>query len=184
MRFAQTLSEAQNEPYRNGRSQHNLSYGGSEQSGSGSPRGQYSDPEGRFGRFFIGIPGPKRAVLEESQMADFVARIIEPLVQEVIRCQPQHNRLISESEQKYDAQDSHSLAELLYLNKLKSVHHPDWVYRRLREAVRHYWMCSREMTRNKNRLKTFFLFNGIHCTGEWVYSPRHRGGYLTQLGEA
>ena len=48
--------------------------------------------------FMRNIPGPKRVALEESQMADFVTRAIAPYVTEVIRCQPQHNRLISESE--------------------------------------------------------------------------------------
>ncbi|MFH1008653.1 MAG: transposase [Candidatus Latescibacterota bacterium] len=147
---------------------------------AGNVRTQKEDLEG----FFLGIPGPKRAALEESQMADFVARIVQPLVQEVIRCQPQHNRLISESEHKYDEQDSYSLAELLYLNKLKSVHHPEWVYRQLREAVRSYWASSRDLTRIKNRLKAFYLFNGIHCTGERVYSAKHCDQYLASLDRA
>jgi len=73
------------------------------------------------------ISGPKRVALEKSQLADYVTRLIAPYVTEVIRCQPQHNRLISESENKCDEEDSHTVAELLYLNKLKSVHHPTWV---------------------------------------------------------
>ncbi len=98
------------------------------------------------------IPGQKRVALEESQMADFVTRTIAPHVTEVIRCQPQHNRLISESEKKCDEEDSHTLAELLYLNKLKSVHHPSWGYRQLREAVRGYWVSSWDLARAKSRL--------------------------------
>ena len=124
--------------------------------------------------FMQSIAGPKRVALEESQMADFVARAIAPYATEVIRCQPQHNRLISESEDKCDDRDSHSLAELLYLNKLKSVHHPAWEYRQLREAVRGYWISSRDLSRTKNRLKACYLFNGIHCEGKKVYSTRYR----------
>ena len=60
--------------------------------------------------FMKSIPGPKRVALEESQMADFVTRVIAPYVREVIRCQPQYNRLISESEKKCDEEDSHTLA--------------------------------------------------------------------------
>lgn len=44
------------------------------------------------------IPGEKRVVLEESQMADWVTRVLRPHVREIIRSQPQHNRLISRAE--------------------------------------------------------------------------------------
>ncbi len=131
--------------------------------------------------FMQSIPGPKRVALEESQMADFVTRVIAPYATEVIRCQPQYNRLISESEKKCDEEDSHTLAELLYLNKLKSVHHPSWEYRQLREAVRSYWISSRDLARAKSRLKAFFLFNGIHCEGKKVYSKRYRPKYRERL---
>lgn len=131
--------------------------------------------------FIESIRGPKRVVIEESQMADWVARCLIPHVDELIRCQPQHNRLISESENKHDKQDALSLAELLYMNKLKPVHHPDPQFRDLRELVRAYWLSSAGVTRVKNQLKSFFLFNGLHCAGEKVYSPAHREHYLSEL---
>jgi len=132
--------------------------------------------------FFKSIQGEKRAALEESQMADWVARVIEPYVSELIRCLPQHNRLITSSENKCDSEDSRNLADLLYMNKLKSVHHPDGVYRALREGVRAYWNASQQLTRDKNRLKAFFLFNGIHCEAERVYARRYRKEYYGELG--
>jgi transposase len=131
--------------------------------------------------FMRSIPGPKRVTLEESQMADFVTRIIEPYAAKVIRCLPQHNRLISESEHKYDRADARSLAELLFLNKLKEVHHASWEYRRLREGVRAYWVASRDLSRTKSQLKAFYLFNGVHCTGEKVYAPRYRAAFTKQV---
>lgn len=131
--------------------------------------------------FISSIPGPKQVALEESQMADFVTRILEPHVTKVIRCLPQHNRLISESEKKYDREDARCLAELLFLNKLKPVHHAPWEYRQLREAVRCYWKVSRNLTRCKNQLKAFCLFNGVHCTGEKVYSTRYRARFIEQI---
>jgi transposase len=131
--------------------------------------------------FVRSIPGPKRVVIEESQMADWVARCLIPHVDELIRCQPQHNRLISESENKHDKQDALSLAELLFMNKLKPVHHPDPEFRNLRELVRAYWLSSAGLTRAKNQLKSFFLFNGLHCVGEKVYSSAYREHYLSEL---
>ncbi len=131
--------------------------------------------------FMMSIPGPKQVALEESQMADFVTRILTPHVTKVIRCLPQHNRLISESEQKYDEADARNLAELLYLGKLKAVHHAPWDYRQLREGVRAYWAASRDLARAKNRLKAFCLFNGVHCVGERAYSRRYRGGVYKEV---
>jgi transposase len=131
--------------------------------------------------FMQSIPGPKRVALEESQTADFVTRAIAPYVTEVIRCQPQYNRLISESEKKCDKEDSFTIAELSYLGKLVAVHHPEWEYRQLREAVRSYWTSSHDLTRAKSRLKAFYLYNGIHCVGDKVYTKPDREGYRKQV---
>jgi len=133
--------------------------------------------------FVLSIPGPKRVVVEESQMADWVTRALQPHVDEVIRCQPQHNRLISKSEDKCDETDSEALSELLYLDRLKPVHHPEAVYRELREAVRAYWIASQELTRAKNRLKAFFLFNGLHEIGGAMFCLRKRDRHLKRLEE-
>lgn len=129
----------------------------------------------------VGIKGHKRVVLEEDQMADWVTRVLEPHVDEVIRCQPQYNKLISKSEDKWDEADAEALSELLYLNRIKPVHHPEVKYRTLREAVRAYWIASNALTRAKNRLKAWFLFNGTHEVGRDVYSLRKRAQRLNEM---
>ena len=134
-------------------------------------------------KFVLGITGKKRIVLEEDQMADWVTRVLQPLADEVIRCQPQYNRLIIGSEDKCDKMDAESLSELLYLNRIKPVHHPAMHFRTLREAVRAYWIASRDLTRAKNRLKGWFLFNGLHEPGRRIYSSRKRTKYLKPLQE-
>jgi hypothetical protein len=93
----------------------------------------------------------------------------------------QFNKLISESEDKCDETDSASLSELLYLGRYKPVYHPALEYRMLREAVRAYWIATRELTRAKNRLKGFFLFNGLHETGDKIYSVHYRSQFLKKL---
>lgn len=120
------------------------------------------------------IPGEKRVVLEESQMADWVTRVLRPHVTEIIRSQPQHNRLISRAENQDDYLDALHLAQLLFMNQLKAVHHPDLLYLELREAVRAYWRSSAEVTRSKNHVKVFLLFHGIPYHKEEPYSRRHR----------
>lgn len=131
--------------------------------------------------FMSSVKGAKRVVLEESQLADWVTRLLERHCSEVIRSQPRHNRLISESEDKCDRTDAESLSDLLYMNRLKSVHHPPEVYRSLREGVRAYWIASGELTRTKNRFKGFLLFNGWHEVGRSVYSLRHREAALKRV---
>lgn len=144
---------------------------------------QIANRESELVGFMLSIPGAKQVALEESQMADFVTRIIEPHATKVIRCLPQHNRLISQSEKKCDREDARSLAELLYLGKLKAVHHAPWAYRQLREGLRAYWRASWDLTRAKSRLKAFYLFNGVHCSGEEVYSRRYRKRYVEEIGK-
>ncbi len=128
-----------------------------------------------------GIPGGKRVTVEESQMADWVARALTPHVDEFIRCQPQHNHLISRSEKKNDRQDARRLAQLLFLDQLKPVHHPDEMFLLLREGVRSYWRSSWDLTRAKTRLKAFYLFHGIHCTGDKAYSVGGRDPLYDEL---
>ncbi len=132
-------------------------------------------------RLMESIPGPKRVALEENQLADFITRLIGPYANEVIRCQPQHNRLISESEDKCDKQDSYNIANLLFLNRLKSVHHPSLQYQQLRQAVRAYWKVSTTLTREKNRLKALYLYNGICCEGDKAYSKKYRVIFQKEL---
>lgn len=127
------------------------------------------------------IPGPKRVVVEECQMADWVTRVLRPHVEEIIRCQPQHNRLISQAENQDDYLDALHLAQLLYMNQLKAAHHPDPLYRDLREAVRAYWRSSWEVTRSKNHLKAFLLFHGIEYEKAEVYAQRHRERFRQAL---
>ena len=129
------------------------------------------------------IRGSKRATVEECQMADWVARALMPHVDEFIRCQPRHNRLVSQSESQNDKLDARRLAKLLWLDELKSVHHPDELFVTLREGVRSYWRSSWDLTRSKNRLKAFYLFHGIHRTGKQVYSQRGRNARYQELEE-
>jgi len=128
-----------------------------------------------------GIPGPKRVIVEESQLSDWAARVLTAHVDEVIRCQPRFNRLISASEDKCDKKDAESLSDLLYLNRFRRVHHPELIYRRLRQAVRGYWISSRELTRAKNRVKHCFLGDGLHEVGDQIYSVRTRSRNLKRL---
>jgi transposase len=77
--------------------------------------------------------------------------------------------------------DAKALSELLYLNRVKPVHHPEMQYRILREAVRAYWVASRDLTRAKNRLKGWYLFNGLYENGRSIYSERNHSKRLKEM---
>lgn len=108
-----------------------------------------------------GVDGPKQVVLEESQLADWVTRILSGEADKVIRCQPQHNALISHSEKKCDREDARKLAMLLKNEEIMPVHHPGLAYRGLREAVIYYWRSSQDLTRAKLRVKAYLLSRGV-----------------------
>lgn len=132
-------------------------------------------------KFIRSIPGKKRVAVEESQITDWVTRVLKPHVDEVIRSEPHFNKLISKSEDKCDKTDCKALSDLLYMNRLKPVYHPSLLYRKLRESVRAYWIASRELSRAKNRVKAFFLFNGMHETGRKIHAAGNRNRILDTL---
>jgi transposase len=146
-------------------------------------RSQISTTPAELENFIRKVRGKKRVAVEESPIADWVTRVLKPHVDEVIRAQPRFNKLISKSEDKCDKTDCEALSDLLYLNRLKPVYHPNSLYKTLREAVRAYWIASRELSRAKNRVKAFFLSYGMHEAGKKIYSVRNRNRILHKLEE-
>ena len=47
--------------------------------------------------------------------------------------------------------------------------------------MRAYWVASRDLTRAKNRLKGWYLFNGLHESGRSIYSLRNRSKHLKAM---
>ena len=52
---------------------------------------------------------------------------------------------------------------------------------RLREAVRLEMKLTRNVVRTKQQLKSLYRRRGVACTGDGVYSPRHRGAWIAKL---
>lgn len=71
------------------------------------------------------VPKPRRLVLEESTLADWLWRNLTNLADEVVVCDPRHNRSIGEAEDKDDKRDALALAQLLRGGYVKAVHHPE-----------------------------------------------------------
>jgi transposase len=128
------------------------------------------------------VRGPKGVVIEECPMADWAMRVIRPYVDEVIVCEPRHNRLISEGGDKDDKIDPGNLIKLYRLGNLKAVHHPErqsmmdlrgwvWAYHDQVELV----------TAAKNKIKAALRSAGIQYGKADVYSIKDRKEWLGKL---
>lgn len=71
------------------------------------------------------IPRPRRLVVEEGAISDWLWRNLAPLVDEFIICDPRRNHLIAKEGEKDDPIDAEKLAQLLRGGYLKAVHHPE-----------------------------------------------------------
>jgi transposase len=91
------------------------------------------------------VPRPRKLVIEEGPLADWLQRNVSPHVDEMIVCDPRRNALISKEGEKSDALDWRKLAGLYRGGYVKAVHHPASLQRSLfkqhvqlyHERVRH-----------------------------------------------
>lgn len=71
------------------------------------------------------IRRPRKLTFEEGPMAQWLARNLRPLVDELVVCDPRRNGLISSDGDSDDRIDARKLATLLRGGYLRSVHHSD-----------------------------------------------------------
>ena len=128
------------------------------------------------------VRGPKGVVIEEGPMADWVMRVVQPYVSEVIVCDPRRNRLICDDGDKSDSIDTTKLIELYRLGSLRRVHHP---HRQsmmdLRAWVWTYHDQVGLVTAAKNKLKAAFRAAGVQYSQGNVYAPAERSAWLGRL---
>jgi len=128
------------------------------------------------------LPGPKGVVLEESPMADWAMRVLQPYVAEVIVCDPRRNRLITKDGDKTDDVDPGKLNELYRLGALRPVHHPArQSMADLRAWVWAYHDQVKLVTAAKNKLKAAFRAAGLQYSEGGIYSPGQREKWLGKL---
>ena len=124
----------------------------------------------------------KRLMLEESNLARWIGRLLKPHVQQLVVCDARRNRLISQDAHKHDRRDAFALARLLRLNEFKPVWQPTDDQRVLfKRAAQAYEQAVLRQTRLKLRLKSLFQHWGLFPTGATVFSPAGRGHWLAQL---
>jgi transposase len=112
-----------------------------------------------------GLSGRVRAAFEEGAQAQWLYDVVQPLVDQVVVCNPREARQGNKSDE-IDAKD---LATKLRLNALKPVYHQVAEIGVLKEFVRLYECLVRDGTRSKLRLKAIFRGRAIPTPGEGIY---------------
>jgi transposase len=85
------------------------------------------------------VARPRKLVIEEGPLADWLSRSLSPHVDEMIVCDPFRNALIAREGDKSDGIDWRKLAQLCRGGYIKAVHHPQTLERSvLRQHVQLY----------------------------------------------
>src|SRR6185295_10758050 len=136
----------------------------------------------RVRRYLKQLQGRVYVTFEEGTQAQWLYDVVQPLVTEVIVCDPRHNKLLKAGN-KSDRIDAQKLAELLRNGSLKAVDHRDHGVRALKELVRNYDCLVSDTTRVMNRLKAMFRRQAIACGGHEIYRQDRRERWLAKLTE-
>jgi transposase len=128
------------------------------------------------------LQGKVYVTFEEGTQAQWLYDLVQPLVTEVIVCDPRHNKLL-QAGNKSDRIDAQKLTELLRNGSLKAVDHRDHGVRALKELVRNYDCLVSDTTRVMNRLKAMFRRQAIACGGHELYRQDRREVWLAKLTE-
>src|SRR5271167_508605 len=122
-------------------------------------------------QFIQGLRGDLHVTFEEGTWATWLYDLLKPHVTEVVVCNPRKIALLKDGS-KSDRIDARKLAELLYMNKLKSVYHGEHGLRTLKELARSYLTITKDLTRVMNRIKALYRSWAVPCAGKEVYAPR------------
>jgi len=124
--------------------------------------------------------GPSRLVVEESHIADWIKRTLDPYVDELVVADPKINAWIAKGDTINDAIAAVRLAKLFRGGYINPVHHSDSKRQQFKELVLHYHDLSRQIVRFKNKLKSEFNAKAVPVQGRRVYS---RDGYCEAVAK-
>ena len=134
-----------------------------------------------FMEFVKTVPPPRTIYMEESALAAWALENCVRFGEKLVITDPKQNHWIGSSVQKDDPLDALKLAQLGRGGYIKEIHHPVGERRRFRELMDTYHDTVKSTTRIKNKIKSKFRQNGIHCTGTTVYSETYREEWKQKL---
>ena len=126
------------------------------------------------------LRGQLHVTFEESTHAAWLYDVISPLVEQVVVCNPKHNKLLLAGS-KSDRIDAQKLAELLRLGALKPVYHGEHGTRTLKQLMRSYECFVSDITRVKNRLKALYHSQAIRSRGRELYHLSKRQSWIERV---
>jgi transposase len=127
-------------------------------------RGRARTQEDELLDFIRSVKGGKKLTFEEGVMSQWLYSLFKDEVDELVVCQPQEKRGA-----KTDEIDAGELADLLRVDRLKSVFHEDSDLMHLRTLVSGYGDVIQELTRAKSRYKALFRQVAIPTDGSGFY---------------
>lgn len=131
---------------------------------------------------FTNLPGDVRVHLEASELSNWVASIIEPLVAEVIVSHPRSLAWIGKDSLKDDKIDAKKLAELLRLGRVHQVfYQSDNSRQTFKYLVTHYEQLSREQARYKSKIKARLRTLGIIRKDSRLFSISGQTALLDEI---
>lgn len=130
--------------------------------------------------FFKGLSGTVHVTFEEGAQAAWLYELIQPLVAEVVVCDPRQNKLLKAGN-KSDQIDIGKLAKLLRLGELRPVYQGAKSNQGLKQLTHSYEALVEDTTRTKNRLKAVYRGRGLSCKGEAIYGREQRERWLAKL---
>lgn len=114
------------------------------------------------------IPGEKKLVIEETNLARWLYTLLSPEVSELVVCNPLRNHLLKQGS-KTDKIDALKLAQLLRGGFVQEVFHKGDSREELRDLVSGYLDLIEDFVRMKNRYKALFRGVGIQNKGKKIY---------------
>jgi transposase len=127
------------------------------------------------------VTGPKTLVVEESHLAQWVKRTLEPYVDKLLICDPQRNAWIAKDQFNDDESSAHKLALLHRGGFLKEIRHPDEKGEYLRSLFLQYYDLTQQLTRFKCKLKAAFRQEAIPTSGRGIYEEEQHEKWLRLL---
>jgi transposase len=128
------------------------------------------------------VPRPRRLVIEEGPLADWLWRNLRSHVDEMIVCDPRRNRLIAEDGDKDDPIDAPKLAQLLRGGFVKPVHHPETLARAVfKQHVLLYHDRVRHRVAEGHRIGALFRRQGVMVREKDFVAAEDRPALLARL---
>lgn len=125
--------------------------------------------------FFEKLKGSVYVIIEEGELASWVARTLRPHVERAVVSDPRRNAWVAKGGNKNDPLDAAKLAELLRLGSYSEVWHPsDDGIADFKLVVQRYDECSKKLARTKCQIKSLLRRQGVITSGKAVYGLKGR----------